>query len=77
MKASTCHLFRSGFLARVAALLTAVLLPRVGLAADELVAGAEPVSYKLTTGLYQLSGGGLPGGPGLDVNWEELGSDSS
>ena len=31
-------------------------------------ADAEPVSYKLTIGVYQLSGGGLPSGPGLDVN---------
>lgn len=49
-------------------MLTAVLLPLAALAADGFGAGAEPVAYKLTTGLYQLSGGGLPGGPGLDVN---------
>ena len=41
------------------------------LAADEpsgLSGGSPPVAYKFTTGLYQLSGGGLPSGPGLDVN---------
>ncbi|GKS96968.1 hypothetical protein [Acidovorax sp. SUPP2825] len=27
-----------------------------------------PLHFKLTTGLYQVSGGGLPSGPGLDVN---------
>ena len=31
-------------------------------------ADAEAVSYKLTTGVYQLSGGDLPSGPGLDIN---------
>jgi hypothetical protein len=36
--------------------------------ASACAAEAEPVSYKLTTGVYQLSGGGLPAGPGLDVN---------
>lgn len=35
-----------------------------GVAADS----AAPVAYKLTTGLYSTSGGGLPAGQGLDVN---------
>ena len=29
---------------------------------------SDPLLFKLTTGLYQLSGGDLPSGPGLDVN---------
>ena len=29
---------------------------------------SDPVAFKLTTGLYQLSGGDLPAGPGLDLN---------
>jgi hypothetical protein len=28
----------------------------------------DPVMFKFTGGLYQLSGGGLPAGPGLDLN---------
>ena len=38
------------------------------LTTSSYAADAEPVSYKLTTGVYQLSSGGLPSGPGLDVN---------
>jgi hypothetical protein len=37
-------------------------------AAGEAAEGAQPVSYKLTTGLYPQAGGGLPSGLGLDVN---------
>lgn len=50
------------------ALLALVVLPVVALAADERGLSERPVSYKLTSGLYQLSGGSVPGGPGLDVN---------
>lgn len=46
----------------------ALLLSGAVFAADEAVDGTQPVAYKFTTGLYQLSGGGLPSGPGLDVN---------
>ncbi len=34
----------------------------------------QPVSYKLTVGQYQLSGGGLPAASGLDVNVRATGS---
>ena len=34
----------------------------------------QPVSYKLTAGQYLLSGGGLPGASGLDVNLRATGS---
>ncbi|MES2050358.1 MAG: hypothetical protein V4455_00275 [Pseudomonadota bacterium] len=46
----------------------AQLLSGAVFAADEAVDGTQPVAYKFTTGLYQLSGGGLPSAPGLDVN---------
>lgn len=52
---------------RLGACLAIVLVAACGavFAAD----GAEqPVAYKLTVGLYPLSGGDLPSGPGLDVN---------
>jgi hypothetical protein len=35
---------------------------------------AKPISYKLTAGHYQLSGGGLPKAAGLDVNLRATGS---
>lgn len=35
---------------------------------------AKPISYKLTVGQYQLSGGGLPAVSGLDVNLRATGS---
>lgn len=35
---------------------------------------AQPLSFKLTTGHYQLSGGGLPNASGLDVNLRATGS---
>ena len=38
------------------------------LSASVCAAEPESISYKLTTGVYPLSGGGLPSGPGLDVN---------
>ena len=38
------------------------------LTSSAYAADLEPISYKLTTGAYLLSGGGLPSGPGLDVN---------
>ena len=58
---------------RSATLLVYVTLAAVApaVAADEpyqQAKGSPPVAYKFTTGLYQLSGGGLPSGPGLDVN---------
>lgn len=46
----------------------ALALPAGAHAADQTAAAAQPVAFKLTTGLYQLSGGDLPAGPGLDVN---------
>jgi len=49
-------------------LVMALAVPGAAWAAGEAAEGAQPVSFKLTTGLYQLTGGGLPSGPGLDVN---------
>ncbi len=46
----------------------ALMLSGAALAADDAADGKQSVAYKFTTGLYQLSGGGLPAGPGLDVN---------
>lgn len=46
----------------------ALVASGAALAADDAADGAQPVAYKFTTGLYQLSGGDLPAGPGLDVN---------
>lgn len=50
--------------------------PRASLAILALVTGATAMAqgeapapaFKFTTGLYQLSGGGQPAGPGLDLN---------
>jgi hypothetical protein len=54
----------------VASVLTAavLVLPSCASAADQPSESAQPFVFKLTTGLYQLSGGDLPAGPGLDVN---------
>lgn len=41
-------------------------IPGATIAPPSASAGDAP--FKLTTGLYQVSGGGLPAGPGLDVN---------
>ena len=49
-------------------LCAAIFATLAAMATSACAADAEPVSYKLTTGVYQLSGGGLPSGPGLDVN---------
>ena len=68
MNSLICSLIRASFSASVVAMLATAMLPGAALAADEGPAASQPVSYKLTTGLYQLSGGGVPGGPGLDVN---------
>ena len=68
MNAFNCTVLPTGFLTRLAALFVAGVFPAAALAAEEGLAAGQPVSYKLTTGLYQLSGGGLPAGPGLDVN---------
>jgi hypothetical protein len=46
----------------------ALALPAGAHAADQPADAAQPLGFKLTTGLYQLSGGDLPAGPGLDVN---------
>ena len=46
----------------------ALALPAVAWAADPADAGKQAVALKLTTGLYQSSGGGLPSAQGLDVN---------
>ena len=50
----------------------ALLASSVAFAADDSAekpaVGAVPTTFKLTTGLYQQTGGGLPSGPGLDVN---------
>jgi hypothetical protein len=56
--------------ALIASLLAAstLLLPAGAGAADQYTESAQPVSFKLTSGLYQLSGGDLPAGKGLDVN---------
>lgn len=43
-------------------------------AADEAALSEKAVSYKLTVGQYQLSGGGSPAGSGLDVNLRATGS---
>ena len=68
MNALISSRFRSGFLRCAAALFATAILPGAAWAADQGAVAGQPVSYKLTTGLYQLSGGGVPGGPGLDVN---------
>ena len=49
-------------------LFSAIFATLAALTTAACAADAEPVSYKLSTGVYQLSGGGLPSGPGLDVN---------
>ena len=46
----------------------AVAAPAAIFAADGATEDPKPVSYKLTTGLYQSTGGGLPSAQGLDVN---------
>ncbi len=43
-------------------------------AADGPGESEKPISYKLTAGQYQLSGGGLPNASGLDVNLRATGS---
>lgn len=45
-----------------------VVVALAALATSVRAADSEPISYKLTTGVYPLSSGGLPSGPGLDVN---------
>ena len=42
-------------------------------AADD-VPTSPPVAFKFTTGIYQLSGGGLPSGTSLDLNLRATGS---
>lgn len=44
----------------------ALAMPVARAATD--MAGDAPGPFKLTTGLYQVAGGGLPAGPGVDVN---------
>lgn len=56
----------SSFSALLVVLVSWLALPGACLAGDE--AADQPITFKLTGGLYQLSGGGLPSGPGLDVN---------
>lgn len=55
-----------------AACASALMAPAARAAADadaDAGAGADPsLPFKLTTGVYHVSGGGLPAGPGLDVN---------
>ena len=58
--------------ARLSALACLLLAPLVAARAAE--EAAQPVSYKLTAGQYQLSGGGLPKASGLDVNLRATGS---
>lgn len=61
--------FSVSFLSRARLLVCfAIVVSGVASAAEEAATGSKPISFKLTTGLYQLSGGGLPPGPGLDVN---------
>ena len=60
-----CHIK----LLRVALLALTMSLSVVAVfAADDAAVSAPPISYKFTSGLYQLSGGGLASGPALDVN---------
>ena len=73
MNASTSFQIQRGFLAGVATLLATVILPVAAWAADEGAMAAPPVAFKFTSGLYQLSGGGVPGGPGLDLNLRATG----
>ena len=66
MHMSISFCVRSGVLALL------LLGPLVAVhAADE---AAQAVSYKLTAGHYQLSGGGLPKASGLDINLRASGS---
>ncbi|GAA6118471.1 hypothetical protein [Acidovorax sp. FG27] len=51
----------------LAALCVAALAAPPARAATD-TAGDATGAFKLTTGLYQVSGGGLPSGPGLDLN---------
>lgn len=65
----------NSFCFRFGALL-ALLLVRgvVAHAANDAAQPLDVVSYKLTAGQYQLSGGGLPAASGLDVNLRATGS---
>ncbi len=64
------------FFLRPRACLTAVLVASCGTVfgvdggaeAAGAIGAEQPIAYKLTVGLYPLSGGGLPAGPGLDLN---------
>lgn len=40
----------------------------MALTAFAVQAGEDSPAFKLTTGVYQLSGGGVPSGPALDIN---------
>ena len=50
------------------------LIASSALAAAPTVEPEKPISYKLTAGHYQLSGGDLPNASGLDVNLRATGS---
>ena len=50
------------------ALLFLTLLSGAVFGAEDASNAPQPVSYKFTTGLYQLTGGDLPAGPSLDIN---------
>ena len=57
---------RASLCAMLVALVAGLALPVACLAGDE--AADQPITFKLTTGIYLLSGGDQPSGPGLDVN---------
>lgn len=65
MKPTFCS---TAFAASVLTAAALLLSAGASAAADQAAEGTPPAVFKLTTGLYQLSGGDLPAGPGLDVN---------
>jgi hypothetical protein len=70
MNPTSCFRLRPAWLCLLAA---ALALPAAAQAAGEADAAAQPVSYKLTTGLYRQAGGELPSALGLDVNLRATG----
>ena len=56
------------------AALFAVLSSHLSFAEDGAAGSPAPVAYKFTSGLYNLTGGDLPNGQGLDLNLRVSGS---
>jgi len=61
----------SSMYARLSVLACLLLVPLVAAQAAE--DALPPISYKLTAGQYQLSGGGLPAASGFDINLRATG----